>query len=680
MFYILNYNFLQFWPFSPIAHSTLLWLNNTMISDTGSNRIYEALAHDSHKPAFRNPFGAVPAGTPVHIKLRTGEANDPHAKLRLWIDGNERIIEGRRASGMTEFTFTPETTGVVWYYFILETPSGTKWFGVKSPSAGGPGALYDYAPPSWQLTVYDGAYRTSPRFRGGLVYQIFPDRFARSARDDASRYAHHLAMKRPLYVHRAWDEPVLYRAIDDKGEYDPCDFYGGDLAGIEEKLPYLKSLGVTCIYLNPVFEAASNHRYNTADYMNVDPILGGEAALASLAAAAKANGMELMLDGVFSHTGDDSVYFDRRGVYSGNGAARTKASPYYNWYEFYAWPESCRCWWGFKTLPEVNENEPSYKKFISGVLAHYAKLGITSWRLDVADELPDDFIAFLRKTLKAIDPDSTLIGEVWEDASNKQGPCGRRKYVDGAELDGVMDYPFRDALVDFLLMRTDAAGLVLRLNALRENYPEPFYLSSLTMLGSHDTVRIYTVLSGAPHRDALTREEQARYVMRPDAAARARARLILAAAVLLSYPGVPEIYYGDEICLEGMADPFNRKTYPWGNEDEHMLSRYRLMCAARARVKAMREGRCGFAAVGGDVFALLRSDTDGSCALTIVNRSEQAKHVSISTKDFTDGPDAGMLFIAKNMTDVLTGASVACADGVINLVLPPLSGALLVNG
>lgn len=651
-----------------------------MINDTGTERIFENIAHDSHQLAFRSPFGAVPAGTPVRLRLRTGEDSCVRVKLRLWTDGAERIIEGRRAGDAEEFTFTPESTGLIWYYFILETPSCTKWFGVHAPSSGGPGALYDYAPPSWQLTVYDGAYGTSKRFAGGLVYQIFPDRFSKSARDDVSRYGHHLAMKRPLHAHRAWDEPVTYLPEEGCAEYDPCDFYGGDLRGIEEKLPYLESLGVTCIYLNPVFEAASNHRYNTADYMSVDPILGGEAALASLAAAAKARGMELMLDGVFSHTGDDSVYFDRRAVYSGSGAARTKDSPYYDWYEFYAWPESYRCWWGFKTLPEVNEDEPTYRRFTADVLSHYAKLGITSWRLDVADELPDGFIAFLRKTQKALDPDSTLIGEVWEDASNKQGPAGRRRYVDGAELDGVMDYPFRDALVDFLLMRTDAQGLTLRLNTLRENYPDPFYRSSMTMLGSHDTVRIYTVLSGAPHRDALTREEQARYVMRPDAAARARARLILAAAVQLAYPGVPEIYYGDEICLEGMADPFNRGTYPWGHEDEHMLSRYRLLCSTRAQNTAMRSGLCGFAAVGSEVFALLRSAHGGACALVLVNRSEQARHVSISAADFTTGPDAGRLCIAQSLTDVLTGARIACAEGAVNLVLPPLSGALLVNG
>ncbi|HWQ59132.1 MAG TPA: glycoside hydrolase family 13 protein, partial [Clostridia bacterium] len=522
--------------------------------------MFEEVLHDSHAPAFRSPFGAIRACGEVRLHLRMDSYLNVRARLRLWIDGGERLIEGNRAGDGIDFAFASANTGLVWYFFVIDAPGGTKWYGARNPGFGGTGALYDYAPPSWQITVYDGAFETPARFRGGLVYQIFPDRFARSNRDDVSRYGYHLSMGRPLLAHESWDEPVLFEPPSGAKDYDPCDFYGGDLAGIEAKLPYLKELGVTCLYLNPVFEAASNHRYNTADYMKVDPMLGGEEALASLAKAAKEQGISLMLDGVFSHTGDDSVYFDRRGVYAGDGAYRTKDSPYAKWYDFASWPDSYRCWWGFKSLPEVNEDEPGYRDFIGRVIDRYAQLGITSWRLDVADELPDGFIEFLRRRLKRSDPDGMLLGEVWEDASNKVDYGMRRAFADGRELDGVMNYPFRAALVDFLLYRMDARGLCLRLNSLRENYPAPFYEACLNVLGTHDTVRIFTTLSGAPHRDALTRREQAEYAPTPDAAARGRARQILAAMVQMAYPGVPCIYYGDEVGLSGMADPFNRAT------------------------------------------------------------------------------------------------------------------------
>ncbi len=641
--------------------------------------MFEEVFHDSHLKSYRRPFGAARAGEEVVLALRFDEYLNVRAKLRLWIDGAERVVEGRWEGNALAFSFVPQSTGLVWYYFIIDAPGGTKWYGAGHPGLGGAGALYDYAPPSWQLTVYDGAFTTPSRFKGGLVYQIFPDRFRRSARDDVSRYGYHLAMGRALVAHDAWDEEVLYLPLPGKRDYDPCDFYGGDLAGVEEKLPYLRELGVTCIYLNPVFEAASNHRYNTADYLKVDPMLGGDGALFSLARAAKAEGMELMLDGAFSHTGDDSVYFDRRGVYAGDGAYRTKDSSYFDWYEFYAWPESYRCWWGFKTLPEVRENAPGYREFVGRVIDKYAAMGIASWRLDVADELPDDFIEFLRARVKARDPEGMLLGEVWEDASNKEDYGVRRAFVDGRELDGVMNYPFRDALVDFLLFRTDARGLCLRLNSLRENYPAPFYEACMNLLSSHDTVRIFTVLSGAPHRDALTREEQAKYEIRPDAAARARARHILAAIVQFAHPGVPSIYYGDEAGASGMADPFNRKPFPWGKEDAHMLSRYSLIAKARLESPAMREGASGFAALGEDVFALLRAKGD-SCALALINRSESAKQVSVSAADFTEGPDVEKLFLAKKLRDALTGAKIEAAGGAINIVLPPISGALLVNG
>ena len=326
--------------------------------------------------------------------------------------------------------------------------------------------------------------------------------------------AEHRALGHRMRIHTNWDEPVAHLPQEGEKEYCPCDFYGGNLWGVIKKLPYLQELGVGCIYLNPVMLSNSNHRYNTLDYLKVDPMLGGDEALRTLAAEAKRRGIRLMLDGVFSHTGDDSLYFDRKGIYG--GACGDPDSPYREWYDFHSYPDGYRCWWGFLSLPEVKELTPSYMEFIGGVLEHYAQMGITSWRLDVADELPDEFIAFLREKLKSLDPSGVLVGEVWEDASNKRSP-NRRKYVDGRELDGVMGYPFRDAALDFFRFRTDAEGLCEELWQLMENYPAPFYRASMNILGSHDTARILTALGGAPPRDTLTREEQARFRLSDEA-------------------------------------------------------------------------------------------------------------------------------------------------------------------
>lgn len=635
--------------------------------------MFENILHDSILSRFRAPFGAVPCGTDVRLSIRVP---DPavRARLRLWVEDAERIVEGRRAGEYFEFVFQAAHTGLIWYYFLLETPVGLRYYGGRS----GAGAVYDYPPAAYQITVYDPQFETPAWFREGLAYQVFTDRFHRSGdRGGLARAEYHKALGRNVYLHEDWNEPVLYTALPGNRDYDPCDFYGGDLQGLAEKLPYLRSLGVTCLYLNPIFESPSNHRYNTSDYLRVDPVLGDEEDLRALAAAAKEAGVHIILDGVFSHTGDDSVYFNRYGRYPGPGAYGSKESPYYEWYDFRAWPDGYRCWWGFPTLPEVDELTPSYMAFIAKVIDHYAELGLTSWRLDVADELPDEFIAFLRTHLKERDPEGLLLGEVWEDASNKQGFGARRKYVDGAELDSVMNYPLRDALCDFFLYRTDANGLAARLNALRENYPKPFYDACLNLLGSHDTPRIATVLGGAPHRDALTREEQAKFRLNPDAAARGKARLSLAQMLLFSHPGVPCTYYGDEIGMFGMMDPFCRAPYPWGEEDQAQLHQYRRIAAARSASAALSHGACGFAALTPDVFAILRTEGDES-VVTLVNRSEQAVRVSVTAEAFRRGPDAERMFLVPAYEDAMTGVHIACSEGALNLVLPPISGAMLI--
>lgn len=571
-------------------------------------KILIMIKFDRRYAKYKYPFGAVQTGTEVRFFVET-DREDVNITLRLWVNGAEQLIPGRREPGGFCFFYTPRQSGIVWYFFLIDSRCNRQYYSGRD----GEGQLFDSQPDSYQLTVYD-PFETPEWFKTTVIYQIFPDRFFRSG--EITGIEEHTRLFGAPRLHRRWGEAPDYLPQDGKESYDPTDFFGGSLYGIIEKLPYLKSLGVGCIYLNPVFLSSSNHRYNTADYMRVDPMLGGDEALERLAGAAKAQGIRLMLDGVFSHTGSDSVYFQ--------SAVSDPASPYRSWFSFDEYPDKYRCWWGFKTLPEVNELEPSYMAFIGSVLEKYAKMGITSWRLDVADELPDEFIAFLRAKLKSLDPNGVLLGEVWEEASNKHSLGGRRKYLDGHELDSVMNYPFRGLMLDFFSGRIDGGQLSSGLLNLMQNYPPQFFYSLMNLLSSHDVVRAITAFSGAPDRDALTREQQAVYQPAQGALDIGKRRFMAASAVQYMLPGAPSLYYGDEAGLTGMADPFNRGCFPWGSEDAELTAWFKRLGALRKYAA----GGCALAGRG-DAFALYR---DG--AVTVVSRSERETQVHFEESDF----------------------------------------------
>ncbi|MBR6006876.1 MAG: 4-alpha-glucanotransferase, partial [Clostridia bacterium] len=391
--------------------------------------------HNSREKRYRSPQGALPCGTEAVLRLRLwgSDAERASVMLRLWSDGHENLIRGQREyrDGALYHVFyfrTSETPQLEWYYFIIDVGGERRFYGGRT----GEGKPSGQQPPDFQITVYDGSYHTPDWFKEAVVYQIFPDRFNRGKPDKDGRTAldrldFHEKLGRRVFRHYDWNEPVLHTALPGEKHYAPCDYFGGDLEGVREKLPYIASLGVSCIYLNPIFEAASNHRYNTGDYMRVDPVLGTGEDLAALVRDASALGIRIMADGVFSHTGEDSVYFNRYGRYNSVGAYSGPQSPYFGWYDFKRFPDKYRCWWGFETLPEVKEDTPTYVEFIGNVLKKWSRYGITSWRLDVADELPDSFIEKLRTMVKANDPEGVLLGEVWDDASNKVWEKGLRR-------------------------------------------------------------------------------------------------------------------------------------------------------------------------------------------------------------------------------------------------------------
>ena len=595
--------------------------------------------HDSRDLRYRDPAGAAETGSAVSLSLEAEGAQS--AVLRLWRDeeGETRVQMLEEEDGRyTARIMIPYEPGLIWYYFVITCPDGSVlYYGNKEDALGGEGEIYDHEPQSFQITVYEKTVLPE-WYSNAIVYQIFPDRFAQGRdfekKKDIFRGEHRNGPERVMT--EDWYECPTYQKLEN-GDMLRWSFYGGTLEGIREKLSYIKSLGATAIYLNPIFEAASNHRYDTADYMNIDPLLGREEDFSRLCRDARLLGIHIILDGVFSHTGADSIYFDKFGNYGMGGAWIDKDSPYRSWYDFDESEAGYRSWWGVKDLPEVNELDPSYLEFIcgeNGVVAKWLRAGADGFRLDVADELPDAFIEAVRTRMKAVKPDSVLIGEVWEDASNKVSYFEKRKFLMGRELDSVMNYPLRAAVIDFALGRIDSNMLGRKLSSLWENYPASASYGALDLIGSHDRCRILTVLGGA---EFICKADMPTFRLDEDSLKIAKERLKMLSVLQYSLPGVPCVYYGDEAGLEGHADPYNRKTYPWGREDKELLKHYRQLGRVYKAHSALRDGDLKVIDSGSaELFAFLREDKKEKL-LVLVNRSDrpqifESKELGYKTK------------------------------------------------
>ena len=421
--------------------------------------------------------------------------------------------------------------------------------------------------PMFQQTVYKEEFSTPDWAKGKIMYQIFPDRFKRSDKVKLP------SVKNERILHENWDETPIF--LQEQNPYLANDYFGGNLRGITERLDDLKELGVGIIYLNPVFESGENHRYSTADYKKIDPYLGSEKDFTDFTKACKKRGIRVVLDGVFSHTGADSVYFNKFGHYDSVGACQSTDSPYYPWYSFQNFPDTYESWWGFQNLPNVREDNECYLDFITnpehGVLKYWHDRGVDGWRLDVADELPDVFIDRLRKTVKDVNPDGFVIGEVWEDASNKESYGVKRRYLLGDQLDSVMNYPFRIAIIEYV-KHHDARKFVNAVMPILENYPGEVLSVLMNSLGTHDTKRIVTELGVS---EDIPKNEQGAYRMSREAYESAKELLKVATVLQFTLPGIPCIYYGDEVGMQGFADPYCRGTYPYGKEDTELLEFYK---------------------------------------------------------------------------------------------------------
>lgn len=502
-----------------------------------------------------------------------------------------------------EITTAFQRSGIIWYFFLfIEEGGGKGYLGPSPGKSGGEAIFYEEEPQNhYQLTVYRADFTTPNWFSEGVTYHVFVDRFFRGGREDL------MSLDERYTIHKSMEDIPDWKP-DKKGKITNMDIFGGDLLGVIQKLPYLKSLGVKTIYLSPVFEASSNHKYNTGDYCKIDPHFGTTKDLADLCKEAKKQDMAVILDGVFNHTGSDSRYFNKEGRYEEEGAYQTPASRYYKWYRFSKYPDRYDCWWGIDTLPSVNELETSFLNFITegeeSVIARWMAQGVAGWRLDVADELPDLFIEKLRERVRKSNASGLLIGEVWEDASNKISYGVRRSYLLGKGLDGVINYPAREAIISFVTGTINAGEFVDRILSLQENYPPCAFASLMNILGTHDTERILTVLGIEPDQWKMPKEEKAVFLLDSEKRELAIGRLKMAALLQYLLPGSPCLYYGDEAGMEGFEDPFNRRFFPWGKEDKEMLKWYRILGALKRQNSALHKGKMTIWAASAEVVML----------------------------------------------------------------------------
>ena len=512
----------------------------------------ERIIYNSKETEYKSLFGAIPTNKKCTFNIDILATENP-TEATMCVRADEHTdfmsIPMERAGLRGDYVrfsadVSIKSAGLYFYRFEFACPEGTRFCGERDGKA----FVEDWLS-EWQLTVYDESFSTPHWAKNKVMYQIFPDRFCRS-----NNYMYNPA-KNERQIVDDW-----YATPKNQGK----DFFMGNIEGIIERLPYIKEMGADIIYLNPIFESPENHRYSTGNYLNIDPYLGTNEDFVRLCHEAKKLNIRIILDGVFSHTGADSLYFNKYGHYESVGACQGEASPYYNWYNFNE--RGYECWWGFENLPNVNETHPDYMEFITGeqgVLPYWQSKGASGWRLDVADELPDEFIDALRNRVKKTDKDALIIGEVWEDATNKFAYGIRRRYLLGKQLDSVMNYPWRTAVINYV-KTGDAAGFSDAVFSIEENYPKPAIDCLMNIISTHDTERIINATGAQRY---VSRDEAGDYVLSADEWSRGIEGAKAAMFLLFSLPGIACVYYGDEVGAEGFSDPYCRKGYPYSREN-----------------------------------------------------------------------------------------------------------------
>lgn len=568
------------------------------------------ILYDSKNEIFKTPFGCLKEREECTINIRIPLSC--HTK-KVWL-----CFEGQREMRLYmektdikdsyetySVTFSLKERGLYFYYFNIETEMSVfdlfkEGFSDTNICIG----------EKWQVSCVPEDFLTDDFFKGQVMYQIFPDRFSKSGECDLSEKL------TPFWIHKSPKESPHFLS-DEKGEILNNDFFGGNLKGITGKLPYLKELGVGVIYLNPIFKAFSNHRYDTCDYKKVDPMLGTEEDFKILCTKAHSLGIKIILDGVFSHTGADSVYFDIKNRFK-TGVMSNANSPFKSWYNKNS-KGDFEYWWGIGTLPCVDELSKEFVEYVvtgeDSVIKHWMHLGADGFRLDVADELPDEFIKLLHTEVHKTSPSAIVIGEVWEDASNKISYGVRRRYFTDGELDSVMNYPMRDAIINLVTDKISTRDFAYRIMEICENYPEDVLHSLMNSLSTHDTPRIMTVLSGAPLD--MERKKSAEYVLSP--LEEERAFSLIKPAVVLQFflPGSASIYYGDENGTFGFGDPFNRGFFDWENTENEISDFYRKLAKIKNETPALKDGRLNVLSKEDNILVMERTKGDSSLCLAM---------------------------------------------------------------
>ena len=576
------------------------------------------ILYDSKKQIHKTPFGTLVPGQEctlhVHIPVQVGTVS---ARCEFFHENNApafsfpmTLQEKRGAYDIYVCKFSLPYVGLFFYHFVIEkADSSFRLFKYGDDTNMESGA-------QWQLSCVPADFTTPDWAKGAVIYQVFPDRFYKQGKCDLT------GKLEPYTIHENWDEEVSWQPTSE-GLVLNNDFYGGNFRGITEKMDYIASLGTTILYLNPISKSFSSHRYDTGDYKTPDPMLGTEEDFTSMCNAAHARGIKVILDGVYSHTGSNSLYFNKDNTFPGVGAYNSPDSPFYSWFTFHKYPDSYNCWWNFDTLPTVKKMDPAFVNYIisdeDSVVAHWLKLGADGFRLDVVDELPNEFVKLLKDRIRQIRPDALLIGEVWEDASNKIAYGVRRRYFTDGVLDSCMNYPFRTAILNFLREKDGGDGFRNAIMTVLENYPAQVVACNMNMLGTHDTVRILTALVDEFEG---SRHEQAQRHLSPAQLALAKERLLIASFLQYMLPGAPSLYYADETGMEGHKDPFNRRTYPWGKEDRQLLAHHKQLGQLRKQNPALCLGDLEFFQAGNQKLGFRRS-YEGKTLRIYVNYSKE---------------------------------------------------------
>ncbi len=685
------------------------------------------LRHDTFDAYYRAPFGAVPAGTNVTLRFRTDHFDVDGVSVRVYtynpatdvttgpVDHPMSFLENRTENSVlydiwTRTLSTPSTPAILYYKFQVTDGADVDFYSDSyaddhdNLNQGGEGQASDGEPfPAFQITVFDPAFETPAWLRNANIYQIFPDRFRNGDPTNDYCVAGSTAGCPTFYG----DQVPLPRspwnvAIGDPRQPGPYEnqygtqFYGGDLDGIKLKLDYLQTLGVDTIYLNPIFRARSNHRYDTDNYLQVDPALGGDAALASLVAETEKRGMKLIFDGVFNHSSSDSLYFDRYHRYAHDGGCESASSPYRSWYNFFNSNAPCvsadyESWFGFDSLPVYRDDSTDVRFFFyrdtnASVTRHWYDRGAAGWRFDVATDLSHNWWHDYRPFAKGYKSDGALIGENFPDAS---------QYLAGDQLDSVMNYRFRKNVLGFArgvnwsdndnngantIVALTPSQFDRALRSVREDYPAQATAAMLNLLDSHDTNRALYVLT----------------VLGDAGLAEAKERLKLAALFQFTYPGAPMIYYGDEGALDAPAlangvngpedDPYNRAPYPWADEagdpnvygpvDGNVVSFYTLVAHMRKQFSALREGSIE-TVLTGDTTA--SSSDNNTYAFARVSGSEKvivALNNGVASNN-ASVPVSAYFSDGTQLQDVLTGATFTVSGGAVNIALAARTGVVL---